>query len=86
MIGWLILAHAMAAQPQSTPSQQSAPATRDGEDPNRIICRRPQAVLGSRIQTRRVCKTATEWRIHTQAMGQLQRDIQNGQDPMQTDQ
>ena len=34
--------------------------TADKKDPNRMICEK-QEVLGSRLQSRRVCMTAAEW-------------------------
>jgi hypothetical protein len=34
-------------------------------DPNRMICEK-QEVLGSRLQAKRVCKTAAEWEIQRQ--------------------
>lgn len=34
-------------------------------DPNRMICEK-QEVLGSRLQSKRVCKTAAEWETQRQ--------------------
>ena len=33
---------------------------RDAKDPNRIVCEK-QEILGSRLQSKRVCLTAAEW-------------------------
>ena len=37
-----------------------APAPRKAPDPNQVICEK-QEVVGSRLATRRVCKTRAEW-------------------------
>ena len=36
------------------------------DDPNRLICEK-QEVLGSRLATKRVCKTAAEWAADKQS-------------------
>lgn len=47
-----------AAQVQSsTPAAQPQPA---GPNPNEVICQK-QEVIGSRLSTKRVCKTRAEW-------------------------
>ena len=38
----------------------AADKTADKKDPNRIICEK-QGVVGSRLATKKVCMTATEW-------------------------
>jgi hypothetical protein len=38
----------------------TSPAPQKGQDPNEVVCER-QEVLGSRLATRRVCKTRAEW-------------------------
>ena len=48
----LICAPAMADPPH--------PAPRKSPDPNQVICEK-QEVVGSRLATRRVCKTRAEW-------------------------
>ena len=54
--------HAVAdPKPQATVPVVVNDATEEkGLDPNRIVCRREE-VLGSRVQSRRVCRTAAEW-------------------------
>ena len=47
----------------STPA--SAERKKPNSDPNRIICEK-QEVLGSRLQAKRVCKTAAEWETQRQ--------------------
>lgn len=42
------------------PASASALEPKDSKDPNRMICEK-QGVLGSRLATKRVCKTAAEW-------------------------
>ena len=46
----------------STPAiAQSPPATqRSGPDPNEVVCEKVE-VIGSRLQTKRVCMTRAEW-------------------------
>ena len=51
-MGALIAAPAMA--------QASASAHQKAQDPNEIVCEK-QEVTGSRLATRRVCKTRAEW-------------------------
>lgn len=41
-------------------AQAPAPAHRNAQDPNEVICEK-QEVTGSRLATRRVCKTRAEW-------------------------
>ncbi|WP_404336599.1 hypothetical protein AB2M62_19755 [Sphingomonas sp. MMS12-HWE2-04] len=50
-------------------SVQEAPK-RKGSDPNEVVCKK-EAVLGSRLQTRKVCMTRSEW------AGQRQADREN---------
>lgn len=50
-------AFAQGAQPAQTQEQA---ATKRALDPNEIICERQQE-LGSRIASKRVCKTREEW-------------------------
>ena len=47
----------------ATPADSTAPAkvvTTAAKSPDRMICEREE-VLGSRLQGRRVCKTASQW-------------------------
>lgn len=74
MIAAAIAMLALAAQPGQGPgASNSAPA----EDPDQVICRAPQPVLGSRVAMRRICKTRAEWRAFDADRAQLRRDIQN---------
>ena len=43
-----------------TPRPASPPASQKALDPNEVICEK-QEVLGSRLQTRRVCMTRAKW-------------------------
>ena len=61
----------LLAMTQSANSRTSANA-----DPNQVICRAPEAVLGSRVARRRVCKTRAEWRAHEADREQARRDMQ----------
>jgi len=55
VMGALSAAPAMADTP-APPTQK----TQRTQDPNEVICQR-QEVVGSRLQTRRVCRTRAEW-------------------------
>ena len=41
-------------------AQAPAPAHQKAHDPNEVVCEK-QEVTGSRLATRRVCKTRAEW-------------------------
>ena len=61
----------------------SQPATKgriaaSNENPDEIVCRAPQPVLGSRVAQRRVCRTRAEWRAFQADRAQAQRDLQAG--------
>ena len=74
MIATAITLLVLAAQPaQGAGNSTSRPA----EDLDQVICRAPQPVLGSRVATRRVCKTRSEWRAFEEDRAQLRRDLQN---------
>jgi len=47
------------------------------QDLDRVICRQEQLELGSRLRTRRDCRTAAEWVAFDADRQQLRRDIQN---------
>ena len=55
-LGLVHTAAAAQAQPQQ-PAQQQAPVV---GDPNEVVCEK-QKQLGSRIATKRICKTRAEW-------------------------
>lgn len=48
-------AFAQTAQPQPAPQQ-----AQQGADPNEMICEKQKAI-GSRIATKRICKTRAQW-------------------------
>ena len=52
LLGILIGATAGAQTPPAAPVA--------GPDPNEVVCQK-QEVLGSRLQTKRVCRTRAEW-------------------------
>ena len=58
VIGVAILALPASGQvsPPQNPSAQAAPHY----DPNEIVCEK-QEVIGSRLATKRVCKTRSQW-------------------------
>ena len=53
----LVATPALASDQNPTP-----PAEQDaqGKDPNRMVCKRID-VIGSRLQSKRVCRAATDW-------------------------
>lgn len=53
------------ALPASAFAAEEGPAKAKGKqlDPNEVVCER-QEVLGSRLNTRRVCMTRSEWAEH----------------------
>jgi hypothetical protein len=65
----------MTAGSGTSPPAQSATAA---EDPDRVICRRPQAALGSRVARRRICRTVAEWRAFEEDRAQMRRDLNAG--------
>ena len=46
------------------------------EDLDRVICRAPEPVLGSRVARRRICRTRAEWIAFEADRAQLRRDIE----------
>lgn len=59
-------------------SSQPAPAVSAAENPDRVICRAPEPVLGSRVARRRICRTVAEWRAFEQDRAQMRRDLNAG--------
>ncbi len=62
MIGKYLAAAAvftMSAVPAMA-SDTSTPAAKPVKDPNQVVCEK-QEVLGSRVATKKVCKTRAEW-------------------------
>ena len=57
--GAALVATAAIAQPPATPTSQASRSS----DPNKIVCVN-QRVVGSRLNTQRVCRTRAEWEDH----------------------
>jgi len=52
-----------ATTPSSIDTTESAsPGAARSEDAERLVCRRIEITGASRVQSRRVCRTAEEWR------------------------
>ena len=73
-----------ASEPRVAPAKPTTTASAsDGKakarDPNEVVCRKEQ-VLGSRLETRRVCMTRSEWaEANRVTRGQLERaQVQRG--------
>ena len=71
LIGIIALFLVTAASPPT-------PETSATENPDRVICRAPQPVLGSRVARRRICRTVAEWRAFEQDRAQMRRDLNAG--------
>ena len=56
--------------------RSSARRNSDG-DLDRMICRAPEPVLGSRVARRRICRTRAQWQAFEEDRQQLRRDLQN---------
>ena len=56
----------------SSPAETSAPAA----DADKVVCK-SEPVLGSRLKTKKTCKTKAEWKAHAEAMAAQRRDMQN---------
>ena len=74
LINVVALFFAMAATGSSPPG----PSNSATEDPDRVICRRPEPVLGSRVAQRRICRTVAEWRAFEADREQRRRDLNAG--------
>ena len=59
-------------------STPPAPAISATEDPDRVVCRRAEPVLGSRVARRRICRTVAEWRAFEPDRAQMRRDLNAG--------
>lgn len=69
-----LIAMLLALSVGSEPARPSPAA----EDPDRVICRAPQPVLGSRVARRRICRTVAEWRAFEEDRAQYRRDLNAG--------
>jgi hypothetical protein len=70
VVGGFVMASTAAlgqeAQPAAAP-QRAQPQAKAADDPNEIVCRPGDPILGSRLPTARICRTRKEW-------DQIQRD------------
>ena len=53
------------------------PSKLASSDPNKMICRKSEPVLGSRLQMTRMCKTVADWKIFDADREQMRRDMSN---------
>ena len=72
------LSASAGAQSASPPSTNQTPAT---SDPKKIVCQRVDEI-GSRLQTKQVCKTAEEWAADQRDNRQAVEQIQSSPPPM----
>ena len=72
----LMFAQAASGSPPSGASARSNQTTTGG-DPDQMICRRAEPVLGSRVATRRICRTRAQWQAFEEDRAQMRRDMQN---------
>ena len=56
---------------------QSETRRNSDDDMERVICRAPEPVLGSRVAQRRICRTRAQWIAFEHDRAQLRRDLQN---------
>jgi predicted secreted protein len=80
-IALLLLSSQAATAGVPAPAANARPAL----NPDQMICRAPEAVLGSRIARRRICRTRAEWQAFEGDRAQLRRDIQNSSKGTPTD-
>jgi hypothetical protein len=71
----LMLAQASSSGAQSGTASHNKGTT--GGDPDQMICRAAEPVLGSRIARRRICRTRAQWQAFEADRQQLRRDLQN---------
>jgi hypothetical protein len=73
---------ATAAVAQNSGGSAKGPTTRHGAsgDPTEVVCVREQAV-GSRLATRRVCRTRAEWEQH---QSEFKQEVDRAQQQMAT--
>lgn len=48
------------------------------DDPDKVVCKKSEPVLGSRIARRKVCRTVAEWRVHEGDMATFRRELGRG--------
>ncbi|HZF96496.1 MAG TPA: hypothetical protein VEZ20_16660 [Allosphingosinicella sp.] len=74
-IALLLLSSPAPTAPAATPAP--AANARPAPDPDEVICRASEPVLGSRVARRRICRTRTEWQAFEDDRRQLRRDLMN---------
>ena len=72
-IAMLLLTAQAAASPPAPQGRVEAAI----ENPDEVICRAAEPVLGSRVARRRVCRTRAEWRMFDADRAQFRRDLNN---------
>ena len=85
MLKWALIGASLvatAAVAQNSGGSSKGPTTRHGPsgDPNEVVCVREQAI-GSRIATRRVCRTRAEWEQH---QAEFKQEVDRAQQQMET--
>ncbi len=75
----VLLVAAAPAVAQTAPPTQAQPAPKAAPNPlDKMICR-TEEVIGSRLNTQRVCMTAREWKDQSDDTRQAVERIQQGQ-------
>ena len=75
----VLLVAAAPAVAQTAPPTQAQPAPKAAPDPlDKMICR-TEEVIGSRLNTQRVCMTAREWKDQADDTRQAVERMQQGQ-------
>lgn len=59
-ICWLTILVAALTLPMAGAAAQDANKKREQRDPNEMVCKK-ESVLGSRLQTQRICRTRAQW-------------------------
>ena len=67
----------LTAQAAASPPARQGRIDAAIENPDQVICRAAEPVLGSRVARRRVCKTRAEWRMFDEDRAQFRRDLNN---------
>ena len=67
----------LTAQAAASPPPRQGRVEAAIENPDQVVCRAPEPILGSRVARRRVCKTRAEWRMFDEDRAQFRRDLNN---------
>ncbi len=62
LAGLLLSPAVTLAQDTTAPTSPAATTPAPGDDPNEIVCRRGEPVVGTRLPGPRVCHTRKEWK------------------------